>query len=183
MPELPETLRATLERLRGLTFAEAYERIVDGDPLRLASRAEAALARAAQWAPVEVVVLRAARHLASALRGAPQRDEAIDDWVDAHVARAVSEARDGARAAEPREHESWARHHGRVAAALGVHERLGRDALGLFDAYSLEERRLLLLGMRLAREHRTRDLDAVEWVRFNNLWRGLVKAVLNERTP
>ncbi len=175
---MSETLRATLARLRTLTFAEAYASIVDGDPLGLAARAEAALEAAARWVPVDVVALRCARHLAAALRAVPEAEEQLDAWLQAHLTTALAESRDSNRAAEPREHAAWQRHHQRVAAALGVHDHLGPDAHALFDALPEADRRLALEARRLLQTGRTRDLAPEAWARFNDLWRSLVRRTL-----
>jgi hypothetical protein len=178
MPEPVRNVRATLTRLRTLTIADAYERIVDGDPLDLESRARAALVRDARWLPVDVVTMRAARRLAAALRDSPSDEDTAALWVDAHVADALCEVCNGSPPSETREREAWARHHAKVAAMLGVHERLGADACVLFDALPSEDRRLALDGMRFLREGRTRDIDAATWSRFDALWRRLVRSVL-----
>ncbi len=178
MPEPARNVRGTLLRLGTLTIADAYERIVDGDPLDLESRAQAALARDARWVPVGVVAMRTARRLAAALRETPADEDAAALWVDAHVADVLSEVCAGSPPGEARERDAWARHHAEVAAALGVHERLGPDAYVLFDVLSFEDRRLALDGMRLLREGRAREFDAAAWSRFNALWRRLVRGAL-----
>jgi len=182
LPGAPETLCATLARLTAVTFDEAYERIVEGDPLGLEGRAEAALIHAARWAPIGVVTLRAARALAAALRAVPGDEDALTAWVDAHVVAAAQEASDSTQGAEPRECEAWVLHHARIAAQLGVHERLGREALALFNALAIDDRRLLLNGIRLAAERRSREFDSAQWARFLDIWRRLVRAVLAEPT-
>lgn len=178
MPEPARNVRRELLRLRILTIADAYERIVDGDPLDLASRTQTALARDARWVPFDVVTMRAARSLAAALRETPADEDAAALWVDAHVSDALREVCNGSLPGEVRERDAWARHHAEVAAALGVNERLGPDACVIFDALPMEDRRLALDGMRALRERRSRDLDVATWSRFNALWRRLVRGVL-----
>lgn len=178
---MSETLRATLARLRTLTFAEAYASIVAGDPLGLGARVERALLERARWAPHDAVALRCARHLAEALRAAPEAEDQLEGWLTAVLARAIDDARDGSRAAEPREREAWARHYRHAAATLGVDDALGSDAHSLFDSLPEPERRLALQAQTLLRTGRTRELDPASWGHFTDLWRNLIRRVQEVR--
>lgn len=178
MTEITSQLRAELTRLGALSFAEAYASITAADSLGLRQRARTQLDRSALWLPLDAVALRAARGIAQGLSTVTPLDSELPTWLDARVAAAIDESRDGQRASEPREWDAWAKHVELVAAKIGVRAGLGHEALELFHLLAQEERRLLLHAMRCVEERRTREIGTEDWRRFDELWRSLVKAVL-----
>lgn len=173
-------LRSLLRRFSRLTFAEAYARVVEGDPLQLRALAALRLAASAHWLPREVVFRRSARNIASDLASLPGVAE-VHAWIDEHIDRAIPEACHAESSTDPAEVAAWEAHRLAVADRIGIEPADAEDWLHILHARPAGDRRLILRGMELLEARAQKSWQEEQWADFTRLLRGLVRSLHEER--